>query len=179
MATDLGNVKGPQGATGPQGPSVQSDWTQTDSTQLDYIKHKPTGYEVDTSYRIIKTDSSGTFIDLAKQASAEFGNVVSNLGDDEIAIPLHLIITGLTNVALEGKFYDKNTTDSIAGMYVGGSSTSRFDVVRAYLPLVTTGNGIIAKVEITSGGNTISNIGTDTITSSTTCYLDYIKLKKI
>ena len=47
-------VQGPQGEIGPQGPAgesasggnqVQSDWAQTDTTAVDYIKNKPTELE--------------------------------------------------------------------------------------------------------------------------------------
>ena len=38
----LGSTDTGVNATGPQGPSVQSDWNQTDNTSLDYIKNKPT-----------------------------------------------------------------------------------------------------------------------------------------
>lgn len=52
-------------------PQVQADWTQTDNTQVDYIKNKPTNLVQDANY--VHTDNNFTNADKTKLAGVEAG----------------------------------------------------------------------------------------------------------
>ena len=136
--------KGDKGDTGPQGPSVQSDWNQSDNTQLDFIKNKPTDLVTndiisDTEPYLLR-QGKGEMVDLsliggsvAWNQLVEFPTVLTTLNrDDErtanistnniSAIPGHKYIVGTTitkDTSVNGLLCQYGTSGVLFGPGIG------------------------------------------------------------
>ena len=112
VVKDLKFVAGSPSIDGPVGNTIQSDWLQTDNTQLDYIKNKPGDLSV-TNFNELLTffeiNEYNTFTDIVPGMWAHGANIDTSINfDDGSKVVLNILPD---SIALEGELYIDEETD--------------------------------------------------------------------